>query len=367
MVLAIAQNKLKHRFDSSTAPTFTATGVIGAPVFFLRDFLHKQINPLVWTPPNRTATVPVSFRDADFWNWTLSTGINRNLGTNTFTNGKGSDAWIGAVGSAMVAGKFHLEGKPHDLTATICLGLQSGGTAGLIFDGNTDIEHALVFGQNGIGLIYERGVGKPNHTFRWIVGDRGLVEVYDGIVRYYKISATGEMTLLRSTRSLLSGAITPTLTIYHNGGQIENVRVWYGLEAKSQIEIFGVIGSELQDWQNAATYDSLAEKTTNKDKTADYTYFTDERNLMTLSLNLAWREEEEYQAFKEFHQYHDLSRPFIFKDEARHKLLLKPHPGLADNEMFCRFVSGFKDNPLGAALYGVSVDIQQAIDPPVLF
>lgn len=364
MVLAISQTKIHHRFDSMLQPTFTASGVTSAALWFMRDFYHKKASPLVWSPPNRTGTVPISMRDVYFWDWTLSASISRNTGNNTFTK-SGAEGFTGATGSAVAAAKFHVEGKPLNQSSTVCFALQTG-TAGLNFN-TADIEHALVFGQNGIGQIYERGVGKPRHNFSWAIGDKGLVELYDGIVRYYKISVTGEMTLLRSVRSLLTGAITPSLMIFHTGGQVTDVLVWQGEEAISSINLYGVIGSELQDWQNAATFDSLAEKTLNKDKREDFTYFTEEKNLMSLSLNLGWREEEEYQAFKEFFQYHDLSKPFIFVDHARNKLLPKPHPGLAANEMFCHFASSFKDNPLGAATYGVSVDIRQMIDPPNIY
>lgn len=362
MVLAISQNKKIHRFDSNTLPTFTAGGVTSSPLWFIRDFHREQDSTLIWSPPNRTATgLEVHLRDIYYWNWTLSSGISKDPGSNTFTK-SGADGFTGALGTPVGVTKIYVQGRPADVSSTICFSLQSG-TAGLIFS-NTDIEHALVFGQNGIGQIYEKGTGKAQANFRWEAGDRGLVELYDGVVRYYKISSSGEIILLRSVRSLLTGSITPGLTIYHNGGSVENVFVWQGEQAQATLDLYGVLDGEIQDWQNQATFESLSEKTMTKDKREDFTYFTDEKNLMTLSLNLSWREEEEYQAFKEFFQYHDYSRPFIFVDKARNKLLPRAHPGLADNEMFAQFVSSFKDNPLGAATYGVTVEIRQMIDPP---
>ena len=368
MVLAITQTKAKRRFDDAAPATFTATGSLGAPNWFIRNYLYQPTLgvPLLWEPPNQTDSPQVTVRDNDFWSWTLSSGIARDASINKFTK-SGAEGMTGASGTAIGGGKCHIEGVPHDEAATVALFLQSGSPAGYDFFSATDIEHALVFGQNGAGQIYERGVLKKRHNFSWETGDRGIVEQYGDFVRYYKISDGGSMTLLRSARSLLSGDVTPGLTIFHTGGAVNEVLVWNGVEAVSEIDLYAVLSGEVQDWQNQATFDSLAEKTLAKDKREDFTYFSDEKNLMTLSLNLAWREEEEYQAFKEFFQYHDQSRPFIFVDKARNKLLPKAHPGLAPNELFALFVSSFKDNPLGAATYGVSVDIRQMIDPPNIF
>ena len=202
-----------------------------------------------------------------------------------------------------------------------------------------------------MGVIRERGVDKA--YFTWEIGDTGLVELFDGIVRYYQIKADGTKILLRSKRSLLSYPVMPTVMLYPTGAVANNVRIWNGIGASTSIDLFSVL-DDFQDWQNPGSFESLAEKTMNKNKTEDFTYFTDLKNVMTQSLNISWDGKEKYEAFLEFWKWHDLSREFIFKDNARH------------TEYFAKFVSAFKDNPLGGDIFGMSADIRQMINPPLL-
>lgn len=351
MVMTISANKIRHRADSPDAPVFTGSGWTTIPKWFIRNhFYALSASPFTWLPPNRTDTARVALRDLGYWNWTLSPGIALDGANNIFTK-SGAAGFGGALGGLAAAGNCSVEGTMPNLTSTNTLCLQSGTGSFNFLD--TTIEHALVFGQGGSGQIYELGVLKEKHSFNWSAGDKGLVELHGNLVRYYKISAAGEMVLLRSTRSKLSAPVAPALGIYHTGGTITEVLVWFGGEAAVEIQIYGVL-KDFQDWQNKAQLDSLAEKTVNKDKSEDFTYFSEQKHLQSLSLNIGWDEGEKYRAFLEFFKWHDVSREFIFVDTARNR------------EFFARFASGFSDSPLGADTFGMAADVREMVGAPSL-
>lgn len=350
----IYNSKFQHRYDSPTKPVFTILEVGTYPKLFIRDYLYKEVTAPTyeWTPPNRTDyPLTVEVRDLFPSAWTLSAGVSNS--SNNFTK-TANEGYSGAYASTIAAGNCSIEGKPGYLYGNTVFALQSGS---FTFDYNGgDVEHALVFNTavgagKGVGFIRERSELKL--WFEWEVGDTGLVELYNGIVRYYQIKADGRKILLRSKRSLLSYPITPTVVLYQVGAVANSVRIWNGSGASTEISLLGVL-EDFQDWENSAGWESLADKTMNKDKTEDFTYFSDLKNLMTLSLNIRWDEIEKYEAFRDFWKWHDLDREFIFKDAARH------------TEYFARFVSAFKDNPLGGDTFGMSAEIRQVINPPLL-
>ncbi len=350
----IYQNKVQHRFDSETKPLFTILEVGTYPKIFIRDYLYDEVSsPLYeWEPPNRTDyALPVSVRDLFPGTWTTSAGVT-NAGNN-FTK-TATEGFSGASAVTIGAGNCSIEGKPGYIYGNTVFALQSGTFTYDYYNG--DVEHALVFNtaigaSKGVGFIIERAIIKK--YFEWELGDTGLVELNNGIVRYYQIKPDKTKILLRSKRSLLSYPITPTIVLYQVGAVANSVRLWNDSGVSTAIDLFGVL-DEFQDWQNPAAWESLAEKTMNKDKTEDFTYFSELENVITLSLNIAWDEIENYRAFLDFWKWHDLKREFIFKDNAR------------QIEFFAKFVSAFKDNPLGAEMFGMSADIRQMINPPLI-
>ncbi len=358
MVMSIAPSKLKHRFDSSSPPILTIGGWADFPGLMFKNHLYQTrpvspSNPFTWAAPNKTDAVEISLRDLTFGGWTLSSGISRNSGTNQFTKSAGGDGFAGALGNALPNASLSIEGKPDSFNSTVMFALQSGTPTDFNFFSSSAIEHALIISQTGFAQVYEKGVAKENTITKWNLGDKALIELASGIVRYYKISSLGVPTLIRSTRSKLVGTINPTLMIYSVGGSLSEVAVWYGPEAKTQMQIYGVL-ENFQDWQNKASWESLADRTVNKDKSEEFTYFSTRKYLKSLSINVAWDEGDQYRKFVEFYKWHDASREFIFKDAAR------------GDEFFARFVSPFSDSPLGADTFGMAADIRQIISAPGL-
>jgi hypothetical protein len=345
----ISINKPQHRYDSTTKPVITIGAQGTYPKLFVRDYLYEEMptSSYLWSPPNRTDyPLEVEVRDMFLSTWTLSSGVGNSA--NNFTK-TASEGYSGAYATAIGSGNCSIEGKPGYIYGNTVFALQSGVFTFDYYAG--DVEHALVFNQDGIGFIRERGAQKI--WFTWEIGDTGLVELYGGIVFYYLIKEDGTKILLRSKRSLLSYPITPTIVLYQVGAVANSVRIWNASGAATSTELYGIL-DDFQDWQNPASWESLADKTMNKDKTEDFTYFSELKNLMTQSISISWDDAEKYQAFLEFFKWHDISREFIFKDNARHI------------EYFAKFVSAFKDNPLGGEIFGMSADIRQMINPPVI-
>lgn len=356
-MVTIYCNKKQHRFDNPAKPLIQTADEGDYAKLFIRDYLYTEMpksHNFLWSPPNRTDSgLKIEIRDLILSAWTISTGVTNT--TNNFVK-TAAEGFSGAYAANIAAGNCSIEGKPTNIFCNTVFALQSGTFSFDYFNPSGDVEHALVFNQTsdavrGLGRIIERGVIKK--VFLWDVGDCGLVELIDDVVRYYQIKASGEKILLRAKRSLLEYPVTPTLVLYHVGAGANDVRIWDGSGAETEIDLIGVL-EDFQDWENQGQIESLADKTMTKDKIEDFTYFSDLKNLLSLSLSIRWDEKENYDKFLQFYQWHDLSRPFIFKDAARKK------------EFFARFVSSFKDNPLGGDIFGMAVDIRQEIEPPLL-
>jgi hypothetical protein len=367
MTVALQISKVQHRYDTVAKPVLTASGLTGAGRLLLADqtaeFIANGAPGITWSPLNRTyENAPIKLYETFGTTWTTTAGVSSfPLGLQKLSGGLG---YSGAFVDTTFAGTVGVEGRSASAAFLTGVSLQSG-TVNYNW-ADAAVEHALIFGNGGIGEIWELGTRKL--SFRHVVGDSVLLVRENGIVKYYHFRGTdGAITLLRSTRSKLATDAYPVAHLYHEGAVIDGLAINIGTVATASTSIYGVLTSDFQDWENPGSIESLAEKTMNKDKGEDFTYFTEQQNLITLSLNLGWRDEEEYQAFREFYQWHDLNRPFIFIDSARAKLKLNRGFSLKENEMFARFVSAWKDSPLGGYLYGVTVDIREVVAPPVLF
>lgn len=342
----ITANKEQHRFDSPVLPIYFFGEMGTYPKIFIRDHLYRDADKpyFIWNPPNRTEDVLVELRSLSLHTWTLSSGVANVSGNFT----KSAAAGFSGAAGAEVSGNCSIEGKSGNAAASIAFALQSG-TFSYDYVTTGDVEHALVFNQGFDGVIREKGEVKKR--FRWGTGDSGMVERKGNIVRYYLIKNSGELILLRAKRAMLADPVTPTVILYQSGAKADAVRIWNNSSAEAPLQLFGVL-ENFQDWRNSAKWDSLAEKTTGKDRTEDFTYFSDVKSLMSLSVNVEWDEGDEYRKFLEFWKYHDVSKEFFFVDNARHF------------EFFARFTSGFSDSPQGADTFGMSADISQIVDPP---
>lgn len=354
MSLLISANKNIHRFDDTVLPQFSQTGITGQTRWYVKNRVYSSDNPFIFNIKNQTDLIDIELRDALSDTWSLGSGITKNS-NNTFVNSNAT-GYNGAHSSVINSGNCSIEMQANASSGTIWVSLQSDENKSFGFYFTPEMEYVLVFGQGQTIGIYEKGEPKQLRIkATWSNQDKGMVECVNGIIRYWLIKAvTNEMVLLRSTRLSVSYPLVATIGLYFQNASVDKVFVWRGSEVKTQLSSYAVLSSDYQDWQNEGLYESLAEKTMNKDKKETCTYYTDEKQVMTLSLNLEWRFEDEYLAFLEFFKYHDLDKEFIFKDSARRYGQPK--------EMFAKFISAFKDKPLGGSLFGIQTDIRQEIN-----
>jgi hypothetical protein len=244
-----------------------------------------------------------------------------------------------------------IEAKTVAAGMSCSISLQSGIVSHDFFT-SADIEHCLVFGTGGLMSVYEKGV--PKCVIEYAAGDSGLIEKRGDIVKYYKISTAGVLKLLRSTRSKLTDSdVIAEVMLYSTNSSLSNIFVNSGDETRKIFQVFSVL-SEFQDWSNQGTVESLGEKTITKDKNELTTYFSSQKNIRSIAINLEWRYLEEYKEFENFYRWHDTEKEFIFKDLARHI------------EFFAKFAAPLQDNPLGADLFGLSTQIREMVNPPNL-
>lgn len=368
MAISVFANKFQHRADNTVAPLIFTPGDYGANGRWkIPPYKYAAITgPLNFITANRTEVLSAFVRNTAVGSgWTVGTGVVEVLDPVGTYQKTGGDSFSGARAADVTSGNYALEMTPASIAASYAVMLQSGSfNYDPVF--STDVEHCMLLGQNGAGDVRERGVVKA--SFTWVSGDRPLIELVDGVVHYWIIKSDGQMVHIRSARSLMTYPVFPAILLYHTGSQASGVYEWRGVEASTTVQVWGVLAGKFQDWRNPSQLESLAEKTTTKDKKDDFTYFTEEKNLRTFSINLEWRFEEDYQEFIDFFEYHDISREFIFIDTARSKLSsVIANPALDPNEMVVRFVSAFKDDPLAPEMFGASVDLRQVIDSPVIW
>ncbi len=364
MPIGISITKMQHRFDSPSLPYITVSGSTGFNRILIPGvYSYYQGNEVLpWTPPNRSyENLVIKALELNGVTYVPATGTTFDSGSAAITR-TGADGFSGAVAGPWST-DIAIEGKPTNILVTTGISLQSG-TIDYDFIFSNGIEHCIIFGVSNALSIWEHGVYKGGCF--WALGDRGLIIREGDIVKYYVIRANGTVELLRSTRSNLAASVYAVPMVYHNGATVENCFVYVGTKAETTITTYGVLDGTFQDWGNQQQFESLAEKTMTKDKVEDFTYLSPVENVISMGLNLEWREEEKYQEFREFFEHHDLKRPFIFKDAARNKLRRIPRFPMADNEMLVNFVSAWKDNPLGAGIYGASVDIRECVHYPVI-
>lgn len=375
MAVGISVNKTYHRFDTVLPPQFTITGTAATPsnrliadIQLYKDFSAAE-SPFLWSPLNRTNDMPFTIRQMNKSTLTL-TNINRDAGivyTNRLYKQAGNgDGFDGGVFANVVSGTVGIEIKPiNSNSGTYAVSLQSG-VVTQDFQG-PNIEHCLILGGSNVGSISEYGV-VMDPQFAYADGDRFYLEHRNGIVRYWQIKSDTNVILLRTTRSKLEYPIKPCVLLYHETCNAL-VTLFLGDEASINLKVIGVLNWDLQDLQNSQTLEPTAEHTVTKDKQEEFTYFSKSKSLVTQTLSLEWRNEALYQEFRDFFQWHGVSREFIFIDKARSRLLLNPIFGLAANEMLAKFTGAWSDNPIGAFLYGMKVDLRQTVDssgiPPI--
>ena len=369
MAFSVTTSKTDHRADNATLPVLTPVDHAAKARWYIPDLVYKAVSgALSLSPRNRTEAILARVRNMTTATYTEYFGATRNLTDTSEGNfDKSGTGYAGAIHTGVASGDTSIEGIPSTISGSFGLYLQSGTVTLEPDNGDLRAEHALVLRAGGDGQIWEHGVLKQ--TFKWIAGDKGLVEKIGTVVKYWIIHSDFTMVLIRVSRSLLDYPIYPTVMIYNDATSMNGVLHWTGAEVSVNVNNWAVLPGSYQDLQNPMAIESLADTVMTKDRKEDHTFFADERELRTLSIGLEWRFKEDYEALVDFFRWHNVTKPFIFVDKSRPKM--NPHgplSQLAANEMWSRFVrdNGLKDNYQGAELYGMSVDIRQEIDPPVL-
>lgn len=356
MALSVSIYPTVNRCDSTDLPLITATDngsdsflKIGAGIesWLYIPIASTPFNTLRVIMPNRTAKIVyVKLRDTFFptGDWTLTSGVVEEADNGIHrTSGEG---YGGAIyPTALSATKCSIQGKTTSTSLTTGISLQDG--SGTISHNYTDITvaHSIIFGQDGQGSIRELGVLVSNNgTFRYEVGDMGMIEVDNGVVYYYLIKPDGTMRLLRKTRSKLTEAPKAEVLTYFTGSYLSAVLLFDDAEAETSFENVGVAwfndgNNELywQMWTNQRATQSIGEALEMADKRTQTTYANQKKRLAAYSLTPKAQSRTDYWKFQDFVNWHDSAKEFIFVDYARKDLDDNP------SEYWMKFTSPFVD------------------------
>lgn len=231
----------------------------------------------------------------------------------------------GASSSATLSSTFtRLHGKPiaeqdPNLFPSLYGGISFQNTGATLRHDYThaDVKHGIRCDSTFQGIIYEAGVIK--RYFRWHTGDRVILELNTGIVRYYLVKPDGRMILLRATASKLTTVPIAQISGLGNGGSdqggMDDVGL-YNAKATANFESIGVLEG-FQDWFNELSRSSSAEAIEMADSNPQFTYPNRKKRLRTLSANLNMRTTADRLDYIDFFNNHGMETEFIFVDKAR--------------------------------------------------
>lgn len=345
MALGITLDKTIHRADSELFPVIDLVDPPATPAIKIADWLYFRLDdyPLPIRLPNRTMkSCPVIVRDIDTPSFTLNTGVTQ-VTFNFFKNN--TSGWAGAYyNTALSTVKCSIEAKAAFDNRSTGISLQNGDVTitANYFDPNA--VHSIIFGQGGLASIREQGVLVPNNAnFYYEVGDKAMIELDKGIVRYYHIKANGEMRLVRATRSKLTAAPKAQVTLYTALAELHEVYVFNNTEAATSIELIGALDN-FQDWQNEFVWSSTADAITLANNENEFTFANSKTRIRSLTPNLNMRVKRERDDFLDFFLYHGIEKEFLFLDKA--------HTDRDRNstEFWARFTSGFGDKARSSCL-----------------
>lgn len=353
MTLAISINKPAFRFDSTIYPELTISGITDIGKLKLNDWLYldAENGTQELNPPNYSLEVcPVYLRNVKRSTWTRDTGIDLTDDDDLVKSG--SDGYDGAYSStALSTVKCSLEAVINSLYAVSpdVLGLQDAlalsfqtGTPEMDFT-DSSIPHVMSFGDYQRGTIRELGVIKK--SFQYEETDKPLMELNNGVVRYYLTKESGELVLLRTTRSKLSAAPKPVVHIYFEGGQFDNIFTFSNEEIAITFENAGAL-EYFQSWGDDYVINPTQDVIQMADNRNEYTYNSPKEYLRSLSLSRAAADKLLYRdGYIKFFQYHLNDKPFIFIDRAR------------DQEFWARFTSGLGDKTRNGCQFQNNVSI----------
>jgi hypothetical protein len=353
MVFSVSLNRSIHRGDSTLYPVVTTAdyGTIGKVKF--EDFLYVDAAAtpfeLLNLLPNRSIkNVPVLLRQMITPTFIGDANITQTGANFTKTSGTGYDGKY--YDTALSQTKCSIEAKSVNFSPA-GISLQNGNVTIVDDYANAAVGHSitlqpeLVTG-SGFGQIEirERGVLIPNReTAFFQIGDKVLIELDSGVVRYYLVRPTGQMILLRAVRSNLSAAPKAQVMLYTTTSTLQNVYVFNNAETSTSFEMIGVL-ENFQDWQNDFAHVDQGQAIQMSDNQPQFTYPGKKPILRNLGANLNMRTKTQRDLFLKFFRDHGQAREFIFIDNAH-----KDENG-NNTEFFARFGPAFGDKARGSCL-----------------
>lgn len=348
------------RYDSSGNP-FAETGFDSTNAFVkLNDWLYTpatQGGMTFLSIANKSQKVcNLAIRPVDNFTWVSDANV-------TVVNDSGTGATITMTGAGPLGTYVDTE-----LSTDLCslqarilnmtgppVGISLQDVAVPTHDYNSIlIPHAIRLNQEGQGQILEFGlpVG-TNGYFKYSILDSVMIELTSGVVRYYLITPGGEMTLLRTTRSKLTGAPKAEVMVNEGFGSFTDVWILNAPEVSITFESIGVL-QNFQDWNNEYFISSTAETIMMANNEPQFTFPNTKTRLRSLNANLAMRDKTfrlEYEAF--FH-WHGVEKEFLFIDNAKTDILDNPV------EWWARFASPFGDRSRNSCLSAHSAQILES-------
>jgi len=345
MALGITLDKTILRADSELFPVIDLVDPPATPAIKIADWLYFRLDdyPITIRLPNRTMkSCPVIVRDIDSPSFTLDTGVTQ-VTFNFFKNN--TSGWVGAYyNTALSSTRCSIEAKAVYLDRSTGISLQNSDVAitDNYFEANA--VHSIIFGQGGLASIREKGVLVPyNSNFYYEVGDKAMIELDNGIVRYYHIKPDGIMRLIRATRSKLTAAPKAEVLLYTANAELDEVYVFNNAQASTSIELVAAL-ENFQDWQNEFVWSSTADAIQLANNEYEYTFANSKTRIRSLTPNLNMRQKRDRDDFLDFFLYHGIEKEFLFLDKA--------HTDRAKHgtEFWAKFTAGFGDKARSSCL-----------------
>lgn len=367
MVLSVSIYPNLFRHDSTILPVLSGADVSGDIGYFqIENWLYFpfQNEDKPFLPPNRTKReVSVKLKDCSFPTLTYDANISQGVGA-TIERSSGTGYAGAYTTTALSDTKCSIQMKTASTYYSTGISLQDG--SGTIEDDYTvaTVAHSILLGQSGLGIIRELGELVVNNAFfKYEIGDSVMIELDNGIVRYYLFKENGEMQLIRTTRSKLTEAPKAEIMLYYPESRAEDVYVCDGesLIAETTFENIGVaynqrfdgVSNKLswQKWQNPRAIQTIGDALEMADKRQEFTYPNEKTSLVSFQITPLAKNKTAMRELENFFRWHKNDTEFIFLDYAR-----KDDDG-NPTEYWMRFAAAISDQTKNGCVFDESVQM----------
>lgn len=360
MSTSISTNQF--RADSTILPVVTSD--LSCDIGYIQidkwQYLPYLNVPITLIPFNRTQrSVPVLlksnfFPDADM---TFDSGVVQGVGA-SLQRDTGEGYQGASTDNALDQDFCSVQAKAASTSLSTGISLQDESDTVSHNYATATVRHSITLGQNGQGSIRENGALVSNSAFfKYEIDDSVMIEVRDGIARYYLIKPDGTMKVLRTTRSKLTEDARAEFLLYFAGSQLFEVSVFSNDFEETSYESIGVayFRADLKElyWmkpENQRSLQSIGDSIEMADKRTQQTYGNQKKQLIAHALTPKAFSITDYWKFQEFVKWHDISKEFLFIDYAR-KLDGEP------TEFWAKFSSAFTDATRNGCQFDESVAI----------